>query len=153
MATEYDLNIATGLEPLQVTQIIANELGYKWGGQDHVTTPTLFISATLKEKVSAEYFNKLFGFCPDVLVGFRLQPKSQDGERSGRQEMLRATMAMLHNESGDGVLLLNGEHVLLQKIAGQLTLNSEWREWESYSLLPEVTLPYEIRPLPSPLLA
>jgi hypothetical protein len=35
-----------------------------------------------------------------------------------------------------------------RRLDQQLTLNEDWRAWTSYDLLSDVTLPYELRPLP-----
>lgn len=153
MATEYDLNISTDLKPAYIVQIIAGELDLERNGDDYIITPSLFITATEKEHTSADYYSRLFGFRPNMLMGFRLQPKLPEGERIGRQEMLRAVMALLRHEAGDAVLLLNGERLILQRLDGRLVLNKEWHEWETYSLLNEITLPHDLQKLKSPLLA
>ncbi|MCY1075049.1 SitI3 family protein [Archangium lansingense] len=92
-----------------------------------------------------------FQFRPDLSVGFRLDPNSDEYEQ-GNRIMLRATMFLL--EYGrDGVLLFNGEHIVLQRLSGHLVLNEDSKNWtDGLQLEDEIRLPHEKRPLPSPLL-
>ncbi len=152
MATEYSLELATELKPTQVLQLLADELTFEWADATHLLGPGLWVSVIEKGEVGQEIIEESFGFRPTIVVGFRLQPETSEDEKAARQMLLRATMFLLRKAPGDAILLLNGEHTRLQRMDGHLVLNSEWGELASYSLFSEVTLPYKMRNLPSPLL-
>jgi hypothetical protein len=50
------------------------------------------------------------------------------------------------------VALFNGEEVVLQRLAGNTTLNSDWDEWAEVAGLRTLVESREFRPLPQPLL-
>jgi hypothetical protein len=60
-------------------------------------------------------------------------------------------MELLRQVSGEALLLFNGERIVLQRLGGQLLLNQEFNPWIT-SFLPLVTLPYDLKNIPSPLL-
>jgi hypothetical protein len=63
--------------------------------------------------------------------------------------MTRAIAVLLGQSDGDAVLVFNGEITKLQRIGGELAIDSKW----DLSVLDEMTLPYQMRPLVSPLLS
>jgi hypothetical protein len=65
--------------------------------------------------------------------------------------MLQATMLLLEHAQ-DAVLLFNGEIIVLQRLGGHLTFNSDHPMWEEEWLRSWLPLPHERHPLPSPLL-
>lgn len=151
MALDYGLELATDLKPAQVLRLLAEQLGLRWGDEDSLIGPALWIRAVEKTQVGREIIEEGFHFIPDVFVLFRLSPNSEDYEQ-GHRVMLRATMLLL-GHGRDGVLLFNGEHIILQRIGGQLVLNEDSRNWtDGLRLESEIRLPHEKRSLPSPLL-
>ncbi|EPX64477.1 hypothetical protein D187_004566 [Cystobacter fuscus DSM 2262] len=61
---------------------------------------------------------------------------------------------MLLNESQDALLLFNGERIEFQRLDGQLVFNSESGYWRDKDWLKSrLEIPFECRPLPSPLLS
>ncbi|HLM42668.1 MAG TPA: SitI3 family protein, partial [Myxococcaceae bacterium] len=64
--------------------------------------------------------------------------------------MLQATLLLEHAQ--DAVLLFNGEIIVLQRFGGKLVFNSEYHLWNDDDWLKSrLPLPFERRPLPSPL--
>jgi hypothetical protein len=69
-----------------------------------------------------------------------------------RQVLLDATLLLLE-DAQDAVLLFNGERIEIQRFGGQLAFNAESGYWRDKDwLMSRLTLPFEHRPLPSPLL-
>lgn len=97
-----------------------------------------------------ETFEEGFGFQPDVEFYFRMA-KEADERREGYRTMLGVVLGLLQQEAGQAVLLFNGEIILLQRLDGDLTLNLDWQTWQKEGL-DQVTLPYQMQSLPSPLL-
>ncbi|HYO57733.1 SitI3 family protein, partial [Archangium sp.] len=90
-----------------------------------------------------------FRFIPTLLVGFRF--KNNTDHEISSQIMFQTTMLLLE-QAQDAVLLFNYEIIVLQRIGGRLTVNSDYHMWDEDWLKSRLTLPFECRPLPSPLL-
>jgi hypothetical protein len=153
MSLNYDLEIATSLNPKQVLQIIVDELGFTWCEQGNLQGPQVAVSAISQSPLGQSVIEEGFGFRPKIHLSFWISSHANEEEgRIARQSVIRAVMTILRYESGDAVLLFNGENLLLQRLNGNLILNSVWKEWTSYYLFDEITLPCERREIASPLL-
>ncbi|HEX8819450.1 MAG TPA: SitI3 family protein [Archangium sp.] len=151
MGLDNSLELSTDMTPEQALHLMAEWFEFKWGDDKHLIGPALSISAIEPGQGWKSIIQEGFHFSPDLSVGFRLDPNSNDYEE-GNRVMLRATMLLLEH-GRDGVLLFNGEQITLQRIAGRLVLNADSRNWtDGLQLENEIRLPHEKRSLPSPLL-
>ena len=66
--------------------------------------------------------------------------------------MSSATIGFFRQYQADGVLLFNGEEVVVQRLHGEVALNSEWEEWAELDELRPAVAAYSFRALPQPLL-
>ena len=151
MALEYDLHLTTSMKPRQALELLAGQIaGLDWG-DDHsfLFDPTVTMTATTSRTYTQSLFADTFRFAPTLGIGFRYVWES-DYDRF-RQLMLQATMLLLEH-ARDAVLLFNGEIIVLQRLGGQLAFNSDYHMWDDEWLKSRLILPYERRPLPSPLL-
>lgn len=148
MSTEYQLYLATILEPLQVLQIASQGFELEW--VDEPNGFCLLGSGMLVGANQAMEFQSIieeeFGFVPNITIWFRLNWDA-DFEKA-KQIMIRVTIELLRQISEDAVLLFNYDSIVLQRLGENLLLNDAFNPWIT-ELLPEVTLPYEIRNLPS----
>lgn len=150
MAVEFSLVISTDIEPIQALHIVFKKVGLEWRDSNtYLVGPGVLVSSIRKGALGQSVIEEAFGFRPNISVFFRISPK-EDYEK-GRHTLLQATIELLRQVPGDAVLLFNGENIVLQRIGGQLVLNEEWGNWTP-SQLADVTLPHELRNLPSPLL-
>jgi hypothetical protein len=151
MGLTNSLELSTDMKPAQALSLIAGRFDLKWSDDAHLIGPALWISAIELDRNMKLMIEEGFHFSPDLSVGFRIDTNSDDFEQ-GHRIMLRATMLLLEH-GGDGVLLFNGEHIILQRMGGQLVLNEDSRNWtDGLRLEDEIRLPHEKRSLPSPLL-
>jgi hypothetical protein len=151
MGLENSLKFETDMAPMQALRLLVDQFGFSWGDESHLIGPALWIWAVGLDEESRSLFEEDFHFKPTMLVGFRLNPNSS-GYVEGCRIVLRASLFLLER-GRDGVLLLNGEHIVFQRIGGELTLNADRGNWtDGLRLANEIAVPYEIRPLPSPLL-
>ncbi|WP_257452646.1 SitI3 family protein [Archangium lipolyticum] len=151
MGLEYGLELSTDLGPTQALRLLAERLGLPWGNERSLRGSALWIDLSEPSNTGREIIEEGFHFRPDVLVIFRLDSNSDQYEE-GHRVMLRATMLLLEH-GRDGVLLFNGERIILQRLAGELVLNADYGNWtKGLQLENEIQLPHEKRPLPSPLL-
>ncbi len=161
MALSYTLLITTELEPLQALNIVFAGFNLEWASSPnaYLFGDGLLVGAYLEDDEDGQStIKEAFGFIPTIGVWFRFtSPENRDKATS---TMFQVTMKLLSQEvSGDAVLLLNGEEIILQRIKGQLFLNDESKlfidgnsqPWITL-FLSEITLPYQLRSLPSPLL-
>jgi len=122
-----------------------------WGEERFVLhDPTLTICATQSRSMTRKVIERGFRFIPDLSIEFRFVSNSDyDGFK---KTMLLATLHLLEHAQ-DAVLVFNGEIIVLQRLGGKLVLNSEYHIWDADDgLRSRLTLPFERRPLPSPLL-
>ncbi len=151
MSISYTYYTASSLKPEQAMQLIAQTLGAQLSGPVDLRTPnSLVIHATEQDPGSRgeEMIEEGFGFRPSLRVGFRLAKEYEARERD--RELAHAATVLLEAAAGDAVLLVNGEHVLLQRLGGRLELSPGWAEaLQTARAFP--TLRHEVRSIPSPL--
>jgi hypothetical protein len=151
MGLDNSLELSTDMKPAQALRLLAERFGLEWGDDSHLLGPAVWVSAIEPEQDFKLMIEEAFQFRPDLSVGFRLDPNGGEYEE-GNRIMLRATMFLLEH-GRDGVLLFNGEHIVLQRFGGHLVLNEDSKNWtDGLRLEDEIRLPHEKRPLPSPLL-
>jgi hypothetical protein len=151
MGLDNSLELSTDMRPAQALCLMAERFGLKWGDDTHLLGPAVWVSAIEPSQDFKLMIEEAFHFRPNLSVGFRLDPNSDEYEE-GNRIMLRATMLLLEH-GRNGVLLFNGEHIILQRISGRLVLNADSGNWtDGLRLENEIRLPHEKRPLPSPFL-
>jgi hypothetical protein len=148
MALEFDLSISTQLEPAQVLQILSEQLDLNLdSGQ--IKGDGVVIGAISKTALGQSVIEEGFGFKPTISVRFRIA--STDNYEQGVLTILKATIVLMSTLKGDSVLLFNGEEVVCQRIHGKLLINQNRSIWKM-SQISEITLPYELVNILSPLL-
>lgn len=144
MGLDYVLDLEAKIEQQQALHLIASEIGVAPTDDTDIDTPILSIAV----RKSADHRSIIlddFGFLPTITATFRLSPETDEDEETGRHQLMRAVMTLLHNTDGNAVLQFNYDYPLLERINGRLVLNGDWKEWTSYGLLDDVTLPHEVR--------
>ena len=154
MATEYEFDMATDLKTSQALELLSRHIGgltLTWNGKnsDYLLGSTIEIDISEPLKVWQETITKGFGFTPTLSVGFRFKTNTDFDAFS--EIMNRATTLLLEH-ARDAVLLFNYEIIVLQRIGGKLVFNADYQMWDDDWLEGRLTLPFERRPLPSPLL-
>ena len=149
MALDYDLDLVTNLDSNEALTLLADKFDFQWCNENQLigigVIVTSFSTSNLSE-LSLSIFEESYGFRSNICVSFRLD-KFADYNR-GYQSMMEAVTLLLNQSKGDAVLVLNGEINVLQRIDGELLLDSKWHS----SNPDELKLPHQIRPLTSPLL-
>ncbi|OJH36006.1 hypothetical protein BON30_36000 [Cystobacter ferrugineus] len=107
------------------------------------------LTATEPLAITQSIIRDGFHFTPTLGIGFRHINNSDWGRF--KETTLQAVVLLLEY-SQDAVLLFNGETIVFQRLCGKLTFNSGYRLWEDDKWLrSRLALPFERRPLPSPL--
>ncbi|WNG13621.1 SitI3 family protein [Cystobacter fuscus] len=152
MALEYDLDLATRMAPTQALEELASKIpGLGWGeDRSFLFDESVQITAAESLAITQSIIRDGFHFTPTLGVGFR-HINNSDWDRF-KDTTLQA-VALLLEHSQDAVLLFNGETIVFQRLEGKLTFNSGYRLWEDDNgLRSRLAIPFERRPLPSPLL-
>jgi hypothetical protein len=151
MALDYHLHLATSTSSKQALERLASHVdGLTWSEDNAcLFDETVTITPTETRALTRSIIEEAFHFVPTLRVGFRFV-NNTDHDRAG-QIMLQATMLLLEHAQ-DAVLLFNGEIIVLHRLGGKLVFNSEHEIWDDDWLKSRLTLPFERRPLPSPLL-
>ncbi|MBX9723313.1 MAG: hypothetical protein K2X81_18055, partial [Candidatus Obscuribacterales bacterium] len=84
---------------------------------------------------------KSLGFRPDLLLFFRLEKFEKTN--AGYVSVLKVTMELLNQGSGDAALLVDGEDIALARNNGRIVVYSQGGLW-SFVQPTAVTLPYEL---------
>jgi hypothetical protein len=151
MGADYSLELSTGMTPAEVLRLLVERLGFAWDGKQNLSGPALWVSAAATRQNRKQLIEEGFRFSPEVSVSLRVDPASPEYEE-GHRALLRAAMLLIKH-GRDGVLLFNGEQIILQSLGGVLVLNADQGGWtDGFMLEDEIQLPHEKRSLPSPLL-
>jgi hypothetical protein len=152
MALEYDLDLQTHLKPTQALEELTSKIpGLAWGDDgSFLFDESVQITAAASLALTQSIIRDGFHFTPTLGVGFR-HVNNSDWDKF--KETTFQAIVLLLEHSQDAVFLFNGETIVLQRLGGTLTFNSGYRMWDDDNWLKSrLTIPFERRPLPSPLL-
>jgi hypothetical protein len=154
MALGYELQLSTSLKPTRAMELLSRSIGgltLTWNGKnsDYLLGPTIEIDVGEPLGRRQETIRDMYRLFPTLEVGFRFTNNTDHDISS--QIMFQATMLLLE-QSQDAILLFNGERTVLQRRNGQLAFNSDYHMWDEEWLESRLSIPFEHRPLPSPLL-
>ncbi|MFY0564119.1 SitI3 family protein [Archangium lansingense] len=151
MAIDYFLELATHLTSSKALGLLSRQTpGLMWSEDKFfLFNPSTSISATESRALTQSIIADAFHFTPTLAVSFRYS-KEPEHYDDFRQIMLEATLLLLEHAQ-DAVLLFNGEEIVLQRLGGKFAVNSDYHIWDDW-LESRLTIPFEHRPLPSPLL-
>ncbi|MCY1082707.1 SitI3 family protein [Archangium lansingense] len=151
MGLDYSLKLATDMKRIQALGLLAERIPELQWSEEHTSlyAPDIIITVVEMDGMGQSIIEEGFGFRPSVSVGFRY-PSNRDYENFAKT-MLRGALPLLE-QGRDGVLLFNGEIIVLQRIGGRLVFNADYRLYRDERWLTDnVPVPFERRPLPSPL--
>ncbi|MFY0578285.1 SitI3 family protein [Cystobacter fuscus] len=151
MALDYDLFLSTRMKPMQFMEKLSEQFdGLAWS-EDKFFLFDATVSISAAESGTESAIKSAFHFTPTVIVGFR---RAHDADWDRFRRVLLDASLLLLNESQDALLLFNGERIEFQRLDGQLVFNSESGYWRDKDWLKSrLDIPFECRPLPSPLLS
>jgi hypothetical protein len=149
---DYSLKLATDMNRVQALGLLEERIqGLQSSEEDAFLCGSDIIVAVVEMgRGSQSLMEEGFGFRPNLSVLFRFP--SNHNYSNFVQTMLRGALLLLEH-GRDGVLLFNGEIIVLQRIGGQLVFNADYRlhadeRWVE-SMVP---VPFVRRSLPSPFL-
>lgn len=151
MALEYQLMFSTDSSVTSLLEAVPPRFGLVWSADHTFLAGTgVQVSSIASSRSRQGTIEEGFGFRPEAQLFFRMA-SDPEARRVGYRTMIEVVVEVLRQESGQAVLLFNGEIILLQRLAEGLMLNGDWQPWQNESL-DLITLPYRMQSLPSPLL-
>jgi hypothetical protein len=95
----------------------------------------------------------VFGFTDRVTIMFRISNRANFDQRDEAVVlMVRTVLQFFDRYPSEGVLLFNGEQVVLQRLDGGAVVDSKWEELADIRELAALVAGLEVAPLPQPLL-
>lgn len=152
MGLDYGLHLSTEMKGEQALDLIGKNIqGLEWDAE--YTTffnGDIIITGGAVGELSQSVMEEGFHFRPNLFMLFR-HPSNRDREKFVRM-LLRGALLLLEHAQ-DGVLLFNGETIVLQRLGGELLFNSGYRLYEDQQWIEaNVPVPVTWRLLPSPFL-
>ncbi|MDG4791604.1 SitI3 family protein [Micromonospora sp. WMMD1102] len=84
---------------------------------------------------------------------FRLSNRAtEDARDDATRAMIRVVLAFFNDYPAYGLLLYNGERIILQRVQGPGGIDSDWEDWAEMSGMRQLVAGLESRRLPQPLL-
>jgi hypothetical protein len=135
MALDYSLILEADLESQSALKLILPIFDFKQCEEEKYLfgINNLLIGSCEESELSKSIIEEDFGFRPSFYVWFRIR-SNDDEDRKGRAMMTEIVLEVLHQIPGNAVLLFNGETMVLQRIAGEVTLTPIW-----HNLIPQPT--------------
>ena len=151
MGLDYSLQLSTDMDRAQPLGLLAENIqGLQSSEEDAFLCGTdIIVAAGELDEQSRCIMEEGFGFRPNLIVLFRF-PSNHDSDKFA-QTMLQGALLLL-DHGRDGVLLFNGEIIVLQRLDGKLVFNADHHIWDDDYLKGRLTVPFEFRSLPSPFL-
>lgn len=95
----------------------------------------------------------VLGFTDRVTIMFRISNRANSDQRDEAVVlMVRTVLQFFDRYPSEGVLLFNGEQVVLQRLNGGVVVDSKWEELADIPELAALVAGLEVAPLPQPLL-
>lgn len=129
MAIDYHLKIDTEKTSVDLMNIILQIDGFRENERKNDFFAEGLVGGIWTEtddydsQVSQNLTYDDFGFRHKIVVW--LTPYRDELEEAGMHNMMKAIMTVLQQDTGDAVVLMNNEYVILTRIAQKLALNSE----------------------------
>lgn len=146
MSYGYTLALTTTLFAEEVLQLVCQYLNFE-RHTSYVVGPGVVVHVRVADEEDKEFALEYEGFEPDLSVDMSHKRGNKD-DLLEADNVIRATMVLLHHCSGNAVLRAN-DILWLRLQNNVLLINSNGAFWQEFQdLLPLITLPYEAVPLP-----
>lgn len=150
MSVDYELRLVTDWQPRQILEILSKELGLQWQENSRLVGRGIVLGARTEPDQRQSLMMEAFGFQPTVDIWFRVETYEEISP--GKTILLKASLLILGQIPGDGVLLVGQEKIVFQRIDGTLIFNKKLHVWADYELS-ELNVPYFGQLLRSPLIS
>lgn len=153
MALEYDWYGDTDLDTATLRDFITTATGGEQHPDGTIFTPGMYVMARPVAGDEVDEAIRLFGFDDRFAATFRFS-STADEETTNRAaaRMAHTVIDFAAAHGGHGVLLFNGETVVLRYGDGEVVLNAGWEDWSDNDQTAPLLDRFPSRVLPQPLL-
>lgn len=149
MSLDFSLEMETIVQPATLLSCINRLTGIPYVSENELKDDLshLILSAyEHDDKWCIKQTEEEFGFSPFVCIAIT-QGKVEHQRNS--ELLLTAAASVLREFEGDMVLQFNGENVVMKRISGHITVNSDWYDVPEINQLNKAGLEYDVAKLTS----
>ncbi len=153
MAIEYTFYGEADVSSDDLRSVIVGAVGGAQGADGTVLRTGLNVTANRVDAGGGNPATHFFGFEHRVTATFRFSNTAEGGTRDHNITlMVGAVLAYFDRYAGRGVLLFNGEEVIIQRLDHEVVFNSDWDDWTDVDEVRPLLSGHAVRPLLQPLL-
>ncbi|MEV0727642.1 SitI3 family protein [Polymorphospora sp. NPDC050346] len=153
MALQYTFQSRTRTKLAEALSVVAHEVAGQVVNDAEIERPGMRVILQTLDRGDARSTGEAIGFAPRMSVAFDLVNEGDHAERrTNLARMIRAVMGLLDLDRQDGMLLMDFEQIVLERVGKRLTLNSDWTNWSELPELATIAERYDRRPFPAPFL-
>jgi hypothetical protein len=153
VAREYTFYGAADTTSDDLRSVIAAAVGGSMAADGTIFLEGMYITARSVSPADRHSTTLLFGFDHRITVIFRFSNLARGSTAEHNTSLMAIAILALFDAYGEpGVLLYNGEEVILQKLDGGVVFNEDWEEWFEIDDLAPVLAAHARQRLPQPLL-
>jgi hypothetical protein len=144
-----EVGVATG----DLQKLIAAAVGGTVSSHDTIFCPGMNVTAHRVDDDDEDSTGRYFGFVERVTATFNFDSQVPDDvSEHNTALMVRAVLALFDAYPGRGVLLFNGERVVLQRLSDGVEFDAEWEDWAELDEVRPLLAAHQQRKLPQPLM-
>jgi hypothetical protein len=152
LATEYTFEGSANVSVEELRSFMAAVTG-GFITDNYVRSDFLDITPLEVEPGDESPIGALLGFVDRISIVFRISNRADSHQRDEAVVlMVRTVLQLFDRYPSEGVLLFNGEQVVLQRLNGRVVVDSKWEELADIPELAALVAALEVAPLPQPLL-
>lgn len=151
MALDYRLKIEVKVAPQQALQTIVKSFPFLQKGEECLYAPEIWVKAYIQDDPYViEQEQEDFGFIPALSIYFQTKPIGEEKikREQGERLMMRIALAFLKEVGGKGVLSLNTESIIFQKLNNQIEFNEDFQVTWMEEELKNASVPYVMKYFP-----
>ena len=153
MATEYTLSSEAEVDTGELQDFMVAAIGGDKGPDGTVFRDGMYVTAYRVPDGEGNPAMQLFGFQHRVTATFRLSNLSNEATKNHNAAlMVGAVLAFFDRYAGRGVLLFNGEVVIIERLTDEIIFDEEWDDWFENDEVTPLLRGFAVRPLAQRLL-
>lgn len=153
MALEYVMHGDADLSSAELRAFYAAAIEGELSPDGTVFRPGMYVMARRVKPEEENPMTQLLGFEHRINATYRFRNLSEPAEQDHNTIVMASSILSLADRyGGRGVLLFNGERVVLQWDPDEVVFDSEWEDWSEIEEAFPLVAAHQLRPLPQPLL-
>ncbi|MFC7533850.1 SitI3 family protein [Actinoplanes sp. GCM10030250] len=153
MAIEYTLRSDARAEQDDLRKLLVTALDGRSGPDGTVFRDGMYVTAWQVPEGEGYEVTRLLGFEHRVTAVFHFDNLADPATRDHNvAAMVGAVLAHFDQYRSHGVLLFNGEEIVLQRLTDEVVFNSDWEDWSELDEVAPLLVGHALRSLPQRLM-